>query len=889
MWEGDRQRMNQYGYVLKKKEEKREAGRYHKSDLLLMTTYQLKEICRVEKLIQGVVNPMDKEELIRVILRYRGADEYYLIRSWDEKGLEALGNIMERCRIEERPYTGQSGSRESNERVYSSKIVAYEGLAIGFYDCLTIPYDKNLAGTNALVVGGDGRICAILNVEAKGAATDCLYLTKAAELSCHESEVKNYRLYLMNRKSSEILYRIYNGNYGYVPEHLEVYCVPLLDFEVRRPVALTMPLAMDFGTTNTTAGVYLDHQYFEKAGFYDGEYGLAENAVNYALFYDTTLDWEETTLFPSVVSVLSAEAGRPHFLFGYEAIRLADSSYIDEGFCIFYDIKRWIGDYERQEEITDSQGRRSFVQRKDILKAYFTHVIDEARNRFKCEVHEVHISCPVKQKAQFASLFAEILPEYAIEQRDMLDEGVSVLYSTISDMIQSGRVQEGKEYSALIIDCGGGTTDLCSCRFRIWDRRVSYRIEIDTAYENGDTDFGGNNLTYRIMQLLKIALVNRITGQGNATEQEILAGLDMDVYRCVDEIGAAKLYERLEEVYAEAEKYLPTRFREYEHRSREDYYKVKNNFYFLFQLAERMKKEFYNRTGTLRITLSAVPVEEEAVTWIPADRFKLSVDRGHGLEIMKEFPKITFSIYEMELLLTADIYGIIRRFMEELYENGKVEEYSIIKLTGQSCKIDLFRSALKEFVPGRTIQFKRRSGDRTKDYGLKMTCVDGALQYLRDKKYGFADVSIRTGEPALPYNITAYTHSGEEVILINGLKRNNKCGMISRNMENLVLKLYLKDLDGKERYQYTFNSSLADFREVKYEEIAKQYAEHIRQADTDDIVDREVKFFVWASPMDWAFCAVPVYRKDERLFLGKEEEFSFENDGWVRNFFDGMK
>lgn len=872
--------MNKYGYVLKKKEEKKETGHYHKADLELMTVYQLREICRTEKIIQGVINPMDKDDLIRVILRYRGADEYFLIRSASEEGLEALERVMEKCTLME---------KQDIRLECSSKIVAYENLAIGFYDNMVIPYEQSLAGTNALVIGGDGKICAILNVEAKGNRTDCIYLTKEAKLPCRESGVKNYSLYLMDRRNSGILYRIYHGERGSVPEHLEVYRVPLLDFEVRKPVPLSMPLAMDFGTTNTTAGVYLDNLYFERAGFHNGEYGLKENAVNYACFYDVSLDWEETTLLPSVVSVLSVEEGKTQFLFGYEAIRLADSSYIDEGFCIFYDIKRWIGDYERQEEITDRQGRRGFVKRKSILKAYLSYVIDEAKNRFKCEIREVHISCPVKQKAQFQKLFAEILPEYAVEKKDMIDEGVSVLYSTISEMIRTGRAAEGEEYKALIIDCGGGTTDLCSCRFRIWDRRVSYRIEIDTSYENGDTDFGGNNLTYRIMQMIKIAVVEHLSGNGDAVTREILAGFDMDVYRHVDEAGPQKLYEELEDSYREAERYLPTRFKEYEHRSRTDYFKVKNNFYFLFQTAERVKKEFYNRVGTLRIALSSLPVKESATTWIPVDRFRLSVEKEGRLETIKEFPVVTFSIYEMELLLTADIYGIIHRFMEGMYESGEVEEYSIIKLTGQSCKIDLFRNALKEFVPGKTIQFKKRSGDLSRDFGLKMTCVDGALQYLRDKKYGFADVSIYTDEPALPYYITAFTHSGEEVTLIHCLKRNRKCGMISRNMEDLMLKLYLKDLDGRERYQYTCYSSLADFREMTYEEIAASYGKHILQADTDDIVDREVKFFIWARPADWAFCVVPVYRKDERLFLGKEKEFYFENDGWVQNFFDGTK
>lgn len=875
-------RENKYGYVLKQNVEKKETGRYHKSDLLLMTTYQLKEICRAEKIIQGAVNPMDKEELIRVILRYRGADEYFLIRTASESGRQALEHGLEGCTLCE---------KQDIRLECSSKITAYEGVALHFYDELTIPYDKRFAGTNALVAGGDGQLCAILNVEAKGSDTEYLYLTKAAELPCRESHVKNYSLYCMNRRNSKLLYQLYYDRECRMPElkHMEVCRIPLLDFEVKKPVTLGIPLAMDFGTTNTTAGVYLDSQYFEQTGFYDGEHGLVENGVNYTLFYDTSSGWEETTLFPSVVSVLSVEEGETKFLFGYEAIRQADSSYIDEGFCIFYDIKRWIGDYEKQEEITDRQGRRSFVKRKDILKAYFKFVIDETKNRFKCEIHSVHISCPVKQKAQFQRLFEEILPEYAIEKQYMIDEGVSVLYSTITEMIQNGQTENGEEYKALIIDCGGGTTDLCSCRFRVWDKRVSYRIEIDTSYENGDTDFGGNNLTYRIMQLIKIAVAARLCGRNSGAEQEILAAFDMDVYRFVDEYGFHKLYEELERHYREAEAYLPTRFREYENRSRADYYKVKNNFYFLFQTAEWIKKEFFNRTDTLRIALSSAEVEESATVWIPVDRWKLSMQREGRLETIKEFQTVCFSVYEIELLLKADIYGIIRRFMEEMYESRKVEEYSIIKLTGQSCKINLFRSALKEFVPGKTIQFKRKSGDRTRDFGLKMTCVDGALQYLRDKQYGFADVSIRTEEAALPYQVTAYTHSGEEVTLIHSLKRGHRSGMISRNMENLMLKLYLRDLNGRERCQYTCYSSLTDFSERKVEEIEAEYGEHIRQADTDDIVDREVKFFVWARPADWAFAVVPVYRRSERLFLGKEEEFFFENDRWVQNFFDGMK
>ena len=111
-----------------------------------------------------------------------------------------------------------------------------------------------------------------------------------------------------------------------------------------------------------------------------------------------------------------------------------------------------------------------------------------------------------------------------------------------------------------MIDCGGGTTDLCSYRFHIQDRRAAYKIYMETTYENGDTDFGGNNLTYRIMQVLKIALVRAEGYENISSVKEILEYMDTDIYRYVDQHGGKKLYRHLDEEYCKAEEILPTRF-----------------------------------------------------------------------------------------------------------------------------------------------------------------------------------------------------------------------------------------------------------------------------------------------------------------------------------------
>ena len=263
---------------------------------------------------------------------------------------------------------------------------------------------------------------------------------------------------------------------------------------------------------------------------------------------------------------------------------------------------------------------------------------------------------------------------------------------------------------------------------------------MQAAYENGDTDFGGNNLTYRIMQLLKIELLHQCGALPEVSATELLARMDMDVDRFVDEYGVKECYRRLDEAYEQAEELLPTRFAEYERYNRSDYYKVKNNFYTLFALAEQMKKSFYGQVGRLQITVGVprkepgsgtrrmLQKENQQAYRIPLDKWKLSFRDRTGLVTRKELPDVTFNIFQVELLLEGEVYGILHKFMEEMYENGRLNRFSFIKLTGQSCKIDLFKNALKEFVPGKLIHFRKRANTEKADYELKMTCVDGVLK-----------------------------------------------------------------------------------------------------------------------------------------------------------------
>jgi len=846
------------------------------AELELMTTFHLREICRKEKIIHAAMDTMDKEELVRIIMRFRGQEDCLLVRKNIPGGHRRVEEFCQNVKLVEMKHDFSVPAR----------IMAWKGLDTNWKDGFALPYHKDIAGTNALVIGGDQRLCAILNVETVG---DKLFLTRSGALECSEDITRNYAVYLLDREYSDVIYHLYFGNKSIATPMLEIHKVPILDFQIREPIQSNLPLSIDFGTSNTSAGMYIDTDFFEKVrdGIQPGQ--LKEAAINYVEYL---VDKEKSVLFapliPTMVGVRSIDDDNVEYVFGREAGRLAKLSYIDESFTVFYDIKRWISDYEIVEELTDLKGNRKFVKRKDIMKAFLDYIIQEACQRFKCRFETIYMSCPVKQKKRFLDFYQEVLAGYTVDSSDILDEGVAVLYNSIAGLIDKDSYIENEKYQALIIDCGGGTTDLSSCSFSIRNLRVSYDIQIRTAYENGDTNFGGNNLTWRVMQLLKILLANLISPNTCLDRASIIASFEKDVFRFVDDEGVAPAYRLLEDEYKKAEAVIPTRFKDWEQRDRKDYYKVKSNYYFLFDTAERVKKRFFSHSDLLSITLSSdLPEKHDGI--LRVDKWKLSVNRKGALQVRKYFPEVMISVYEVKQVVKANIYGIIRQFLEAPYVSGDLQDYNIIKLTGQSCKIALFRDCLKEFVPGRMIQFSEPEKLRGGDYTLKLTCLDGSIRYIMDKKFGYAKVDMTQGLPNLPYILTGFTHSGQEVTLIHSLDRENTEGAISRTLESVALQLILKDVDQGEHYRYSITCDPRIFTPVTYEEIAKNYATTVPQDDVDSIINGEVKYFIWADPGYWGFVVLPILRENEQLKMGKEQFIPFENDHWVTNYFDGTR
>lgn len=839
--------MGQYTYKLSRNHEEKPEEKvvYRLEELQGMTTYQLKEICQKERLVVPMGARLEREELIRFIMRYRGIREYRHIKDYAEGGIEALQEFI--GKVDLKP-------EHSSEIAFPAHLVLYEGEGIELTDHYEVSSNLDLYEGNVLLVDEKFQIytCFYLKrVEEKG-----FFLMKGKNVPILKADGHRYfMLYFKREEISDILYEIYNGNEISIPSQAVCILTPLLAVDLRRPEEVELPLIIDFGSANTTLGIYCA----------DGSTQIVRTADL------TSGHYRESEMIPSIIGVKGVENGKPVYCFGYEAKALTGHSYQDEDSPLFYDIKRWVSAPERMQQVITTGGIKLQLKRTEMLAAFMQYLIDTAQQQFKCRFKNIQLLAPVRQTERFAGMFRELLPDMNVECT--LDEGMAVLFHSINELIESGRYADGTWYQALVMDCGGGTTDLTSGRFRIRNNRVSYEVDLETGYENGNTNFGGNNLTFRILQLFKIRLLEALGHQQFHFDLESFAGRRSGVY------------ERLDQLYENAEGLLPTRFAEYELKSREEYFRVKNNYYYLFRTAEAIKESFFQKSFQYELNIGTEDAARQD-KGVLLDKWRLSVLDGDRIMPLRKEAAFTLYLYEIENLLRPDIYGLMDRFLERLFVDGELSEYSMLKLTGQSCKSNLFTEALKEFVPGRLIR-NEREGDSGSQ--LKMCCLEGAVSYFKNCKLGYMKINQGYRVNALPYEVMAYTHENKEKILIQSLQKEQDIGYISRFKIGEQLDLYLHDEKGNKLKVYHFTYNMAGFSQVTQEDINEKYAGTVIQEETDTILEGEIKFFVWPSKEKWGFLVLPVLRENDLLRQGEETFFAFEDDTWEENFFDGRK
>lgn len=174
--------------------------------------------------------------------------------------------------------------QESSGIRVPAKITLYQGVRTGRMDNYRIESDLPwLSSSNVLLVNATGELCGVLNLVKDETRTGVYYLSRHRDAELRETSNHSYSLLFLRRQESEYFYNLYYGDKPMLPLKLQGHRIPVAELIIRGTETTDAVLAIDFGTSNTTAGAYLDSSYVTAP-----DTGMSStvrlNAINYVSF-----------------------------------------------------------------------------------------------------------------------------------------------------------------------------------------------------------------------------------------------------------------------------------------------------------------------------------------------------------------------------------------------------------------------------------------------------------------------------------------------------------------------------------------------------------------------------------------------------------------------------
>ncbi len=647
-------------------------------------------------------------------------------------------------------------------------------------------------------------------------------------------------------------------------------------------------LCIDFGTSNTTVGSYR----------IKNKYGNSPELVEFA---DAAHDNKMVSCCPTMVYVKDcSNEDNIVYHFGYNAKKMERQCRYESKASVFYQLKHWIQEdnsFEKSIEITDEEGNTIKVRKRDIVKAYLQFIIEQAQEYFNVKFQRIHFTAPVKMKGKFISELKEMFePKYEIMSAyDSIDEAGAIIFDYVSEKFENINGHEEHEGNVAIVDCGGGTTDLAECDYYFgkYNSLGQRKMRIVTKFSNGDSAFGGHNLTFKIMQLIKIKLALKNNFINQEEYDSVFAESENKVLIEID--NGKSVYEKFQKLYEKCEEFLPTKFADKELWWDEtENVKVKRNFYYLWHYAEQVKIMFYR--------------EEKVVLYENQnDKLEIVGDKNcnylyyneNDIFEKREYPfnELKITITEIRKIIYGDIYKLLIDILPDNPDNP--EHY---RLSGQSCKINLFTELLKEFIPGKKLREKLNEySEQQESLTLKLRCINGSIRYMlyKYKDIG-AEVITENGLSGQIYDVFVKNIDGEE---IPSVKDNIiKYIPVKRELDEIVF--CVKNRHGSQMREFSIPSKTKDMnfqlyrdnlksmfktiikenREINWEESQRKLADY-----------NESGYFVIAVPAGkqdgYGFCIYFIQKKvdetGQKYALSEAGYYNYENTDV--SYFDGER
>ena len=844
--------------------------RYTEHELESMDIATLRSICKELNIkVETLDDFNDKDRLVRRIYKIVGTVAERYINEWHEDRISYLEKAI-----------AEKGEKQHKISIsVPSCFHIYKGIeSLNDRGCEhKISAETDIEGTSAVLVDHNGKIHAFINVSRRNTRNEYFLQLRKHMLNSklEPGTYRNFRIIFFPFDFDKVL-RIYNNDkIASAVARFPFVERPIQDVIIQEIESTEDVLVIDYGTSNTTAGTYLDDK-TKHIWFYSDEKCLHDPST--ITRHAQCIECGRCALCPTLISVKTCDGENIELLYGHEAksrISMARNS-------IFFDTKRWVNEYSEFIDVKDLDGNRSKIRRSEIIRRYIEFVIETAQQQNKVKYKNLCFISPVKQKAMSIEMYKNILSGYNVEDKDKsIDEAVAVVYSRVGPDIRDLKYGDSLEKSLLLIDVGGSTSDMVNCNYVIERQTGRSKVAMTVGYANGDTNFGGNNLTYRIMQYLKIKLAHFYQNKTMPEIDELLNISFHDVFEIVDQEGITKTYELFENAYTEACQIIPTDYNKYTYHADNIYLSVMGNFYFLWNLAERIKIDLYSSIACYEFSFEQLKHSNNPyVLFVKNER-----------ESFKSFnicPPLRILRDEINLLIKPEIYNLLKKFLEPYYLKDKnMSEIKGIMLSGQTTKIDLFRDVLKEYIAGH----KARAPFEL-SYLKKLKCINGAVGYYGAKAVGRISASVEHIPDTVPYYLTVETFDGEreKTLIEQGQLLTEVYSYIDRTYETKFIKFLLKDHDKNDLQELKFDLHVNDYLPTTTNALKERYGSWLKQDHLDQLKsDGELRLFVYSDKENWGFRWLGILNDETDFRYGDEHFVPFESTSWEMSFFNGER
>ena len=240
-----------------------------------------------------------------------------------------------------------------------AKITLYNDIGLRKEDMYRIEIENEIEESNVLLVNENNNLCGIFNLVKDAEKENSYFLIVSNNLKIEKINSKNYSFLFFKKDDSEYLYKVYYSDKPLPTPNLQYYKIPVIDLEFRELEETDTVLAIDFGTSNTTAGAFLGSNYVSSPCYNDILNGRIKlNEINIVKYLDVTKKDEKwIDIIPTLVYV--ADCSDPHnvkYIYGYEAKNILRRYDYTGNASFFQGIKRWVNNYHKMEEIYDEKG-----------------------------------------------------------------------------------------------------------------------------------------------------------------------------------------------------------------------------------------------------------------------------------------------------------------------------------------------------------------------------------------------------------------------------------------------------------------------------------------------------------------------------------------------------